>query len=52
MDAETPSPYIEVETTEHGDILVPFRKEFIADINREKKTVTIIGSVEQHVLPK
>ena len=49
--AEEPSPYLEIATERHGVVMIPFRREFITDIDREKKQVTLRGSVQQHVLP-
>ncbi len=46
LEADLPSPYLEVETIEHGSVMIPFRSEFIESIDKINKKVVLKQGLE------
>lgn len=49
LDLKTPSPYLSITTIDNGEILVPYRTEFIEEISRKTKTIKLKHSLEFHI---
>ncbi len=49
LESEVPSPYLVIDSKEYGEVLVPFRKEFLESVNRESKSVKLIQPLSIHV---
>ncbi len=49
LESEVPSPYIVIDSIEHGEVLVPFMKKFISEINKEQRRVKLLEPIEYHV---
>ena len=49
---DTPSPYLVIDAVRHGQVMMPFRQEFIAEIDRFRRQVKLAVPIEMHVLEK
>lgn len=49
LEAEVPSPYLVVESLSHGEVLIPFRRVFFAEISKKKGLLRLKDELEVHV---
>lgn len=49
LEADAPSPYLVVETAEYGEVLIPFRKVFFAEISKKKALLRLKDDIRVHV---
>lgn len=49
LEAGGPAPYLTVRSLQAVEVLIPFRKVFIGDINRTSRTVRLSGLLEDHI---
>lgn len=50
LELDVPSPYLVTKIDELGEILIPFRKVFISEINREARTLRLKEPASVHAL--
>ncbi|MBF0499956.1 MAG: 16S rRNA processing protein RimM [Candidatus Riflebacteria bacterium] len=48
LEMDVPSPYLVIESTRLGEVLVPFRKVFIKKIDRKSRALTLNEPLEFH----
>ena len=49
LEAETPAPYLVIHTDQHGELLIPYHRQFVAQISRDRRRIKLSGPIEQHV---
>ena len=49
MEADAPCPYLLVKADEAGEIMIPFRMNFISAIDRKNRTVKLVEPVSYHI---
>ena len=49
LESEVPSPYIDIDAGEMGEVMVPFRKEFIDSISRDEQKVILKHDITFHI---
>lgn len=49
LEADAPSPYLVVDTDEFGEVLIPFRKVFFAEISKKKARLRLSQELSVHV---
>lgn len=49
MDADAPCPYLLVKADEAGEIMIPFRINFVSAIDRKNRTVKLVEPVSYHI---
>ena len=50
LESEVPSPYLVTQINELGEVLIPFRKVFISEIDRKTRTVKLVEPASVHAL--
>lgn len=50
LELDVPSPYLQVNSAKYGEVSIPFRKTFLASIDRKKRQVRLAEPIEIHVL--
>lgn len=49
LEADAPSPYLVVDSAEYGEVLIPFRKAFFAEISKKKALLKLKDDLSVHV---
>jgi ribosomal 30S subunit maturation factor RimM len=49
LEADAPSPYLVVDSREYGEVLIPFRKVFFAEISKKKARLRLSQELSVHV---
>lgn len=49
LEADAPSPYLVVDSSEFGEVLIPFRKVFFSEISRKKAILKLSQKLITHV---
>jgi 16S rRNA processing protein RimM len=49
MEADAPCPYLVINTKEADEIMIPFRHDFISDVNKKDRTLRLVESVSFHI---
>jgi 16S rRNA processing protein RimM len=49
MEAEAPCPYLVVKTNNSGEVMIPFRSNFISEINKKDKTLKLVEQITYHI---
>lgn len=50
LESEVPSPYLVTQIDELGEVLIPFRKVFISEIDRKARTLRLVEPASVHAL--
>jgi len=49
LEADVPSPYLVIDSSEYGEVLIPFRKVFFAEISKKKARLRLSQDLSVHV---
>jgi len=49
LETNTPSPYLIVQSEDHGEVLIPFRKVFIKKIDRHSRSLMLSSAITTHI---
>lgn len=49
MDADAPCPYLLVKADEAGEVMIPFRQNFISSISKSDRTVKLVEPISFHI---
>jgi 16S rRNA processing protein RimM len=49
MEADAPCPYLLVSSKEAGEVMIPFRRDFIGDVDKEKRTLKLVEQISYHI---
>ena len=49
FEAEAPCPYLEIRLADSTEVMIPFRKEFIASVDKKNRTVRLAQPVSFHI---
>lgn len=49
MDADAPCPYLLVSTVEAGEVMIPFRQNFISSVNKKNRTLKLVEPISFHI---
>lgn len=49
MEADAPCPYLLVKSEEAGEVMIPFRQNFISSISKTDRTVKLVEPVSFHI---
>lgn len=49
LEAEVPCPFLVIRSETLGEVMVPFRKVFIASVDRSRRIVQLVVPIEEHI---
>jgi 16S rRNA processing protein RimM len=49
LEADVPCPYLVIDSDDYGEVLIPFRKVFFAEISKQKGLLMLENDLEMHV---
>jgi 16S rRNA processing protein RimM len=49
MEADAPCPYLVVATKKDGEVMIPFRRDFVSGVNKNDRTLKLVEDVSFHV---
>ncbi len=47
--SEVPAPYLVVKSDRYGELLIPYHRQVLREISRDKRRVKLIGTAEEQV---
>lgn len=49
LETNTPAPYLVVKSARYGELLIPYHRQVLREISRDKRRVKLIGPAEEQV---
>ncbi len=49
MEADAPCPYLVVSTENDGEVMIPFLRKFLGEINKSSKTLKLVEDISFHI---
>ncbi|HNV68241.1 MAG TPA: hypothetical protein PKO06_00990 [Candidatus Ozemobacteraceae bacterium] len=49
LEADVPAPYLVVKSDQYGELLIPYHRQVLREVSREKRRVKLVGTAAEQV---